>query len=201
MADWILDPAGTGRLKQSATFAALQSSGLSLEECAPCGRLMLRARPPVEETRSRIARATGIDLPVEPNTAGRGAYPALWTGPGRWLINVHPTDAPEIADRIGSALQVSTFHLADINHARIVFNASGPLAPELLSRLCPLDLDEKIFGTGRCAQSLLARIPMLLHRVGDVPAYHLYVDRSLAHYAWDWLTDAAATIAKQGDAP
>lgn len=193
MTDRIPNPAAA-KFDARRETAVLSSDGLDLREHPPRGRLMLKTRIPVEDTRARIERQTGIELPVEPNTASQRAYPSLWIGPGGWLINVPAGDVAGRRDDIDHALRGSTYLLSDISHARIVFIASGAQAPELLYRLCPLDLDEDVFGTGRCAQSLLARIPVLLHRVSDEPAFHIYVDRSHAHYAWDWLSDAAASM-------
>ncbi|MEE4218273.1 MAG: sarcosine oxidase subunit gamma family protein [Xanthomonadales bacterium] len=200
MTDRIPNPAPTG-FEKGRKHAGLTSTGLDLCEHPPCGRVMLRTRLPAEDARTRVERQAGIELPVEPNTASPGEYPSLWTGPGRWLINARPADVPELRKQTTAALHGSTFLLSDISHARVVFDASGPMAPELLSRLCPLDLDECVFGTGRCAQSLLARIPMLLHRVNDEPCFHVYVDRSHAHYAWDWLNDAALSMGARGNSP
>ena len=190
MADWIPKNTVAGP-KTGSEHAGPTGTGLDLRESPPCGRLILRTRLPADEARSRVAKKAGIDLPIEPNTASGDEYAVLWIGPGRWLINVDLAELAPLRNRIATALAGSTQLLSDVSHARVVFSASGARAPELLSRLCPLDLDTRVFGSGQCAQTLLVRIPLLLHRVSDQPAYHLYVDRSLAHYAWDWLTDAA----------
>lgn len=188
-------------LESGMDFKSLAGPNLKLCKAPGQGRLLLRTRLNVADARTNVSRTAGIDLPLEPNTATPGEYPALWIGPGRWLINLPAVDLPKLCTKITSALEGCTFLLSDVSHSRFVVNLSGRRAPELMSRLYPLDLDEKAFAKGRCAQSLLARIPTLLHRASDEPKFHLYVDRSHAHYAWDWLKDAALSMgAKEGNA-
>jgi sarcosine oxidase subunit gamma len=57
---------------------------------------------------------------------------------------------------------------------------------------CPLDLHERVFRTGQCAQSHLARTSIIVHQVADGPDYDLYVERSQAEYLWSWLEQAGA---------
>ena len=54
-----------------------------------------------------------------------------------------------------------------------------------------LDLDPTRFRAAHCARSLLARIPVLLHRPGDDAVYEVTVARSYSEHALDWLRDAA----------
>jgi sarcosine oxidase subunit gamma len=200
MLDWNMNLVAYG-LEFGMDFKSLAGPDLKLCEAPVQGRLLLRTRLNAADARTHVSRTAGIELPLEPNTASGGEYPALWIGPGRWLINMPGGDMPATRAKIASALEGGTFLLSDVSHSRFVIGLSGRRAPELMSRLCPLDLDEKAFATDLCAQSLLARVPMLIHRLGNEPQFHLYVDRSHAHYAWDWLTDAALSMgAKEGDA-
>ncbi len=81
--------------------------------------------------------------------------------------------------------------ISDVSDSRTGIEVSGVHARALLSRVCALDLDTTSFVPGQCAQTLLVRVPLLLHQLDDRPTFHLYVDRSVARYAWEWLTDAA----------
>jgi sarcosine oxidase subunit gamma len=60
-----------------------------------------------------------------------------------------------------------------------------------LAHGCSLDIHPRVFGPGQCAQTLLARVPVIIHQRGDEPSFDIYVQRSLAEYLWSWLEDAA----------
>ena len=45
---------------------------------------------------------------------------------------------------------------------------------------------------GACAQTRLAKAPVLVRRLDDGGAYEIVVRRSFADYLWLWLEDAAA---------
>jgi sarcosine oxidase, subunit gamma len=66
----------------------------------------------------------------------------------------------------------------------------------LLARGCPLDLHPSAFRAGQCAQTHLAKAPVLLHCVSvasstqPVDVLRLIVRRSFAGYVATWLDDA-----------
>jgi sarcosine oxidase subunit gamma len=61
----------------------------------------------------------------------------------------------------------------------------------LLAHGCALDLRPRVFGPGRCAQTLLARAGVvLMARDGD--EFLVFVRSSFAGYLAAWLLDAAA---------
>jgi sarcosine oxidase subunit gamma len=53
-----------------------------------------------------------------------------------------------------------------------------------------VDLHPRVFGPGRCAQTLLAKAQVIIHQVNDAPTFHLYVRTSFAWYVAEWLLDA-----------
>jgi len=52
-----------------------------------------------------------------------------------------------------------------------------------------LDLHPDAFAAGRCAQTLLAGVTVIVHR--HAGGFDLLVARSHAEYLWAWLADAA----------
>ena len=64
---------------------------------------------------------------------------------------------------------------------------TGDSALDLLAKGCPLDL--KALGDGQCASSLLGDVPIVYDRCGD--GFELYIPRTYAQFAWEWLIDAA----------
>jgi sarcosine oxidase subunit gamma len=76
----------------------------------------------------------------------------------------------------------------------VVLEVGGPRSWELLSTGCSLDLDPRVRVAGMCAQTLLARVPVILHERDA--ATRVFVRPSLANYLADWLLDAAAAPAR-----
>ena len=71
-----------------------------------------------------------------------------------------------------------------------------PARPELLAFGCSIDLDERRFKPGMCAQTLLARANVIIVPVGPAvePAFRLLVRPSFAAYLAAWLTDAVVGL-------
>ena len=53
-----------------------------------------------------------------------------------------------------------------------------------------LDLSATAFSPGVCAQTVLARVPVLLVSIDLEPTIDLIVRRSFATYLWAWIQDA-----------
>ncbi len=81
----------------------------------------------------------------------------------------------------------------DVSANRTTLELRGPRARELLEFGCPIDLHPRVFGPGRCAQTLLARANVLIWHVADEPedTWRLFVRPSFAAYVAAWLADAA----------
>lgn len=140
--------------------------------------------------RAAFEAGFGFAPPPALRGAGGGDVSALWLGPSEWLL-VTPGDGAALAERARQALAGCHSAVTDVSDSRCVIRASGPRVRELLAKASSLDLHPRVFETGMCAQSLLARTHMLLHQVADDPVYDIYVHRSFADYAWRWLEDAA----------
>ncbi len=136
---------------------------------------------------------TGIALPKRPNTAAeRGHRCALWTGPGQWLI-VSTDGFPEAIEAAVRDIPAATsVAVTDISQGRAVVRIEGAAARHVLAKGCSLDLHPRSFVPGDCAQTHLGAIGVLLHAQGEGSLFDLYVPRSYALSAWEWLIDAAA---------
>jgi sarcosine oxidase subunit gamma len=96
---------------------------------------------------------------------------------------------------LAASLRGTVAAVTDVSDARIVYAVSGPNARHLLAKGCPLDLHERVFPAAACAQTLLAKVPVVLWRSGIEPMFDLHVARSVRDYAWAWLQSAAAEYA------
>jgi len=132
-----------------------------------------------------VALASQVDVrgepqpgfPVEPNTV---AGDVLWLGPDEWLVlGGQEQDYPDAAAAV------------DVSANRVCLELVGGDVEDVLARGCSLDLHSTVFSPGRCAQTLLARAEVILHRT-DLQTFRILVRPSLAPYLRAWLDDALA---------
>lgn len=133
-----------------------------------------------------VGDALGVRLPTVPNTTDvAGALSALWLGPDEWLIVADRGTLDEAAvraalgDRPGSVVDVSAQRVGIVVADR-----------ELLAHGCALDLHPSVFPAGRCAQTLVAQVQVVLwHRLDG--EFHLLARLSYVDHLVAWLRDAA----------
>ena len=138
-------------------------------------------------------------LPLEPNTAWERdplqeePRAALWLGPDQWLVLGVPLTEAAIVEELDAALAAVPHSAVDVSANRVVVEIGGRRAKDVLTQGCSIDLDPRGgWETGRCAQTLLARVPVILHEREDSTG--VFVRPSFADYLVDWLIDAARRI-------
>jgi sarcosine oxidase subunit gamma len=161
------------------------SPSLDLGEASAARQVGVRLRPPFP------AYLSGIPLPLSPNrVAAAGTLRMLWLGPDEWLA-VAEGDAPDLLPRLERAVAGRRAAVSDLSSSRAIIAIGGSAARALLAAGCGLDLHPRVFGPGHCAQTLLARVPVILDQLDDAPHYRVLVGRSYARWLCAWLVDAA----------
>ena len=179
----------------------LEGTGLParIRELPFLAQLDLRADPSDADLMARLTEAIGGRPPTEPNTAvvsDDGTRHVLWLGPDEWLILGEPDTGPALEDAIRDAIGDGPGAVVDVSANRTTLSVSGPRARDLLAFGCSLDLHERHFKPGMCAQTLLARANVIIVPVGPAvePAFRVLVRPSFAAYLAAWLTDAAVGL-------
>jgi sarcosine oxidase subunit gamma len=145
----------------------------------------------IPSARAAVAHALGLEaLPANGKTAVAKLGTCLWVRPDEWLIAAPSGTAEPIIAVLEAALGTDDGAAIDISASRVVLELSGSASRDVLASCCPLDLHPRSFRPGGCAQSLVAKAPVLLHLVTDAPTWELYVRPSLVSYVVAWLTDA-----------
>jgi sarcosine oxidase subunit gamma len=134
-----------------------------------------------------VKSATGVDLPVKANTVNSGnGISILWLGPNEWWVVAAADRSDELVTALRQALQGQHTAVIDVSESRTVITVSGPKARDMLARGISLDLHPRVFGTGQCAQTGMAKANILLHQIDDKPSYDIYVLKSFSDYLFRW---------------
>lgn len=175
-------------------LAAASSAAVRIEPAAPRSLVNLRG-PATSEFARGVEEATGFAPSLEPNRwTGDADRAAIWLGPDEWLLLAPDGEAEGIEQAIGRAWPGDPrLSVVDVSHSYTVLLLSGSCARELLTRGCSLDVHPSVFGAEDCAQTLVAKMRVLL-RVLDERAFELWVRNSFARYAARWLLDASTEL-------
>jgi sarcosine oxidase subunit gamma len=162
------------------------SSTIELREVSQVRQVGLRLRPPFP------AYLAGLPLPLRPNrVAMRGSLRVLWLGPDEWLVVALGDAGADLPALLARAVARRRAAISDLSSSRAVIEIGGIAARDLLAAGCGLDLHPRAFHAGQCAQTLFARVPVILDQLDEEPHYRLLVRRSYARWLCDWLVDAA----------
>jgi sarcosine oxidase, subunit gamma len=166
------------------------------------------ARSPLQDRAADLARfgaglvpfLSQVDLRVDPSHAELAPYPlpletntawhdrhhsVLWLGPDEWLVLSSGGSADEVARELSTAFDGVHHSVVDVSANRVAFALTGDDRFDLLSHVCSIDLDPRVWGQGRCAQTLLGRAQVVLfERNGTTP---ILVRSSFADYVVDLL--------------
>jgi sarcosine oxidase, subunit gamma len=168
----------------------------ALRELPPPLLLNLRGDAGAEAFASAVAGVLGVAPPVEPNTvAASGEIAVLWLGPDEWLVTAPAATGSALADRLGAVLSGLHHSLIDVSAGRVVLELEGAEARAVLAQGTSLDLRPRVFGPGRCAQTGLARVPVILQQIDAMPRFRIFVRTSFAPYVNEWLRSTIAELA------
>ena|SRR5215469_6162714 len=165
----------------------------ALRELPPPLLLNLRGDAGAEAFASAVAGVLGVAPPVEPNTVAASAeIGVLWLGPDEWLVMAPTATGSALADRLGAVLSGLHHSLIDVSAGRVVLELEGAEARAVLAQGTSLDVRARSFGPGRCAQTSLARVPVILQHIDAAPRFRVFVRPSFAPYVTEWLQSTIA---------
>ncbi|MDZ7829950.1 MAG: sarcosine oxidase subunit gamma family protein [Halofilum sp. (in: g-proteobacteria)] len=181
------------RVHEERRAASPADAGVTLTERPFVGFLNLRGDSDDTAFTRAVREVTGLDLPVEPNTfVENDEFGAIWLGPNEWYVTTPVGDELPVLEKLESALAGQHFAVNDLTSGLTTVRLSGTNARDLLEKGCTLDLHPRSFGSGQCAQTLVAKSGALILYRSDEPTFELVIRRSFADYLFVWLEDAAA---------
>ena len=171
--------------------SAPDNTSISIREIANRGMIDLRGYTTDRKFMAAAKTVLGFDLPKAPRTsAGFGDIKALWLSPDQWLITCNGDKATELHTELVKELGNVHSLAVNVSDMRSVIRLEGAGVRETLMKGSSLDLTDESYAPGVVRRLRFAEIAALLHVVED-QVMDLYVFRSYAEYAWDFLLKAA----------
>ena len=173
-----------------------QDLAIDLREITDRGMIDLRGSVSDKKFTAAVKKVLGLDLPKVPRTSvSWGDVKALWLSIDQWLILCSRAKAVELTAAL--KVELGSIHslIVDVSDMRAVLRLEGEGARDVLLKGSSLDLLSDDYAAGTVRRMRYAEIAALLHVVEDT-VFDIYVFRSYADYAWDFILATARAPAK-----
>jgi sarcosine oxidase, subunit gamma len=170
--------------------------GIELREMRDRGMIDVRGSAADKKFMAAMKKVLGLDLPKAPRTtAAWGDVKALWLSVDQWLILCAKSKVDALMTALREELGSTHSLVVDVSDMRAVLRLEGEGVREVLLKGSSLDLLSAGYKSGTVRRMRFAEIAALLHVVED-NVFDVYVFRSYADYAWDFLLATARAPAK-----
>ena len=183
---------------ESPLAHARAPSGLAIamREITDRGMIDLRGLATDADFMGTVKGVLGVDLPTAPRTSvSWGDIKVLWLSIDQWLILGTRSKAQELLAALRAALGGIHSLAVDVSDMRAVIRLEGDGCREVLMKGTSLDLLSGDYTPGTSRRMRFAEIAALLHVVDD-QTFDVYVFRSYAHYAWEFIAVTARESAR-----
>ena len=165
--------------------ARRSAADLKIIDCTPLAKVLVLA-----STEGELARALGVPF----GRAARDAYETLvvGSGPGEWLLLAEPGTSAAVTQRVEEVKGERLVSVFDATHARALVRITGARTPDLLAKVCAIDLADEVTPNGAAFRSSVAKLETDVVRddSGGSRSYLLHCERSSGQYLFDALIDA-----------
>ena len=159
-------------------------------EVFPLGKIILRGKSGDSGFTTAIKNTLKCELPLTPNTTTcNGNTRLLWLGPEEWLLWVKSQAVKKQLVLLQKALSGQHAAVINVSDYYTIIRLGGEKAAQVLAHGCPLDMRDKRFGVGGCAQSHYRNAAILLYRTDD--GYDVQVRWSFAQYLWHYFSQVS----------
>jgi heterotetrameric sarcosine oxidase gamma subunit len=109
------------------------------------------------------------------------------SGPGEWTILALPNAAIDVAVAGFAAV-------IDITHGRALVRLTGASAPQLLAKVCAIDLSDAMCPDGAAFRGTVANVvsDVVRQDSAGIRSYLIHCERSIGQFLFDALLDAGA---------
>ena len=153
---------------------------LTLADWTPLAKVLIRAAPG-----GQVAQALGVPF-GRAERDGDGTL-VVGSGPGEWLLLAAPGGAPALVEHWQGVADDGLVSVVDVTSGRALVCLTGDRSPDLLAKVCALDLGRA--PDGAAFRGSVAGVVTEIVRI-DARFYLLACDRSFGRYFFDALLDA-----------
>jgi len=165
--------------------ARRSAAELKITDCTPLTKILVLASKDGE-----LASTLGVPF----GRAARDAHGTLvvGSGPGEWLLLAAPGTSAAVARRVEAVEDEGLVSVFDATHGRALVRITGAGAPDLLTKVCAIDLADEVTPNGAAFRSSVAKLVTDVVRDdrGGARSYLLHCERSSGQYLFDALIDA-----------
>jgi sarcosine oxidase subunit gamma len=203
MPEVVLESPLAGIVRLGQRVLAVDGNTCTLSETPFIDMLNLRGDAGDTRFAQSVLAATGLHLPVRPNTASLGSPenpgPAqlLWLGPDEWLLKLPGGQGDAVETALRNALAGQHSAVVQVGSGNTSLTLQGSAAADLLARGCPLDLHPRVFKAGSLAQTHIAKAGAIVLCLEAGTCFELTVRRSFADYLFRWLCEAGGETSGQ----
>lgn len=171
------------------SYEAPKDLAIEIREITSRGMIDLRGLASDRKFMAAAKEVLGLDLPKAPRSSSAwGDIHALWLSTDQWLILCPRARTAELLGGLRQALAHIHSFAVDVSDMRTIIRVEGDDARPVLLKGATIDLLSPDYKAGTVRRLRFAEIAALLHIVSEKPdVIDLYVFRSYANYAWDWL--------------
>lgn len=175
----------------SALAGATFQGFATIREAGPVGMLSIRGNFASQGFGKALKSVFKPGLPKDRRIATEGDRSLAWMSSDELLLILPYGEVPETLATLTKALAGEHALAVDVSDARALFTVTGPQAREVLAKLCPVDLDPKVFGAGEMRRTRAAQVAAAIW-MDEAGVFSLVCFRSVAGYVMGLLTAAAA---------
>lgn len=175
-----------------------QGLAVDIREVSDRGMIDVRGIAGDRQFAAAFNSVIGAEPPREPRTSVTlGDTSVLWLSVDQWLVTLPRDEAAAVAARLTEALSGVHSLVVDLSDARTILRLEGAAARTVLNKGTSVDFTTRDLGAGSVRRLRFAEIAAMVHVAGTSPdVLDLYVFRSYADYAWEFLVTAAKEAAR-----
>jgi sarcosine oxidase, subunit gamma len=171
--------------------SAPDNTSISIREISERGMIDLRGSLTDKKFMTAAKLTLGVDLPKAPRTSTTfGDVQVLWLSTDQWLVLTGRARASSLLSDLRKAMGNIHSLAVDVSDMRAIIRIEGDGVRETLMKGSTLDLISEDYTPGTVRRMRFAEIAALLHVV-EQNMIDIYVFRSYADYAWEFLVKAA----------
>jgi len=141
-----------------------------------------------------LADRLGLDLPGPGETLADQNRQWFWSAPGEWIIAVYTGNERGVITALQEKLDGLFVVFSLMSDSRVVLDVGGASARAILARGSTVDFHPSSFCAGRCLNTRLASVPVMLACQAAGESFLLFADRSVGHYLLEWFSAASNDV-------